>query len=102
MAEPAELNAIEVFVLCEVEPEAMLWEIPATWTNNGTNEQRAAAVPQLREAVVSLAERGLIDVRDFPAWPTVPHEAIPVTTHICGPFSPPCTSGCGTATTPAC
>ena len=80
MADPGELTPVEVFVLCEVEPEAMLWEIPATRTDNGTDQQRAAAVPPLRDAVVSLAERGLIEVNDFPAWPTLRHEAIPVTT----------------------
>jgi hypothetical protein len=74
------LTALEVFVLGEVEPEVMLWEIPATRTNNGSEEQRVAVVPALRDAVVSLAERGMIEVYDFPAWPPIPQKAIPVTT----------------------
>lgn len=72
------LDEAEVFVLAEIEPEALLFELPALWTDNGTDAQRAAAVPVLRDAVVSLARQGLIEVHDFPAWPTMPDQAIPV------------------------
>jgi hypothetical protein len=73
------LTRVEVFVLAAVEPEAMLWELPAVWTDNGTDAQRAAVIPPLRDAVVSLAGRGLIEVLDFPAWPSRRDQAIPVT-----------------------
>ena len=72
------LDAVEYFVLGESDGTALLWELAAGWTGNGTNEQRMEAVPVLRDAVISLVTRGLIEVRDFPSWPPRDDQAVPV------------------------
>jgi hypothetical protein len=78
MVQNGELTAAEVTVLCDVEPDAMLWEIAATWTDNGSDTDRIEAVPTLHQAVGSLIERGLVELYDFPSWPTRWEQAIAV------------------------
>jgi hypothetical protein len=78
MSVPVGLSPVEAFVLEEADPEAMLWEIAAAWTANGDDADRVRAVPLLREAVAALAGYGLVEVHDFPAWPTDWKDAIPV------------------------
>jgi hypothetical protein len=60
------ISPVELFVLQEADSDALLWELAASWTDNGTPEQRMEAVPVLREAVLALAARGLVEVLDFP------------------------------------
>jgi hypothetical protein len=69
----AGVSLVEHFVLQEADSHALLWELAAAWTDNGTPEQRTQAVPVLRDAVVVLEARNLVEVRDFPSWP--PHTA---------------------------
>ncbi|MFI7546524.1 hypothetical protein [Actinoplanes sp. NPDC049599] len=73
-----DLSPAEQYVLKELDPEAMLVELPAGWTGNGTEDERRRAVPELRAAVAALAGRGLIDLFDFPYWPAPWHEAVPI------------------------
>jgi hypothetical protein len=65
----ADLSPAEQLVLDESRGYAQLWELVATWTNNADEDERRRAVPALRDAVLSLLRRGLVEVYDFPAWP---------------------------------
>ncbi|MEV6347579.1 hypothetical protein [Actinoplanes sp. NPDC051851] len=56
------VNVVEYFVLHEADGDATLAEMIASWTGNGTAEQRTDAVPLLRQAVLRLASRGLVEV----------------------------------------
>jgi hypothetical protein len=73
------VTLIECFVLCEADGHALLWELAASWTDNGTPEQRMKAVPLLRDAVASLAAGGFVEVCDFPSWPPKGDQAIALT-----------------------
>jgi hypothetical protein len=73
------IDPIEYFVLHESDGDALLWELAAGWTDNGTPEQRMEAAPLLRDAVTSLGARGFVEVRDFPSWPPDPAQAVLVT-----------------------
>ncbi|WP_424527725.1 hypothetical protein ACOZ38_00005 [Sphaerisporangium viridialbum] len=70
------LAPIEHFVLEEADTDALLWELAATLTHNGTQDERIEAVPLLADALMSLAGYGLVEVHTFPAWPTDPSEAV--------------------------
>jgi len=73
-----DLTPVERHVLSEADGDIQLWELAARWTNNGDDEQRRAAVPVLRAAVTRLVRDGLVDVHDFPAWPTRREDATPI------------------------
>ena len=63
MAEAVEgVTSVEVVVIEEADGTCGLWELPAAWSENGTEEDRRAAVPLLREAVVNLGRRAFVDV----------------------------------------
>ncbi|MEW9532882.1 hypothetical protein [Microbispora sp. NPDC049125] len=73
----AGLTPVEHFVLEEAEADdVLLWELAATLTHNGTQDERIEAVPLLADALISLACHGLVQVRTFPTWPIDPNEAV--------------------------
>ena len=74
----ADLSPAEQFILIESRGDVLLWEIVAAWTDNAGEQERRRAVPILRDAVLSLVQRGLVDVHDFPAWPPDWQQAVPV------------------------
>jgi hypothetical protein len=66
------VSLVEHFVLHEADGRCQLWELAAAWTDNGTEDARRASVPLLRDAVVALSRRGLIDVYEIVQWPRNP------------------------------
>ena len=74
-----DLSLIENFVLHEADGDSLLWELAAGWTDNGTPTQRTEAVSTLREAIVALVGRGLVQVRESPSWPPGEQEVAVVT-----------------------
>ncbi|WP_157518776.1 hypothetical protein [Herbidospora mongoliensis] len=68
---------VEHFVLEEADADNVpLWELAATLTHDGTQDERIAAVPRLADALMSLARHGLVEVRTLPASPPDPNEAV--------------------------
>lgn len=69
------LNLGEELVLCSLEDSPVpLWELG--WTE-APSRQRVAAI--LGPGLVSLAARGLIEVRRFDCWPASWEQGLPVT-----------------------
>jgi hypothetical protein len=75
VTDSAGLTPAEEFVLFESDGHAQLWELAAGWTDNGEKAQRVAAVPLLAAALVSLVQRGLVEVYDYSTWPSQPGDA---------------------------
>lgn len=78
MAEVEGVSLVEHFVLHESDGHCQLWELAATWTDNGSDDDRRAAVPLLRDAVVGLSQRGLVDVYDLVRWPSDSDDVVPI------------------------
>ncbi|MEU5858930.1 hypothetical protein ABZ799_26740 [Nocardiopsis dassonvillei] len=70
MAEVVEgVTPVEAFVLEESDGACQLWELAAAWTDHGSEDERRAAVPLLREAVVNLSRRAFVDVHELVQLP---------------------------------
>jgi hypothetical protein len=78
MAEGEGISPVEYFVLHESDGHCQLWELTAAWTGNGPDDDRRTAMPLLRDAVVGLSLRGLVDVYDLVRWPGDLDDVVPI------------------------